>query len=524
MSGLDAIALYLGIQVTVSVGALIALILGRSSLSSGSVMWVGRALLLACLSVPLLVTLLPQNTAVRPPVQVWSEADSPLGFVVEVEPGTGVTSVVPPVQAPGAVVAVLVVGLVVACFLALRAIQQLRRAVGCAVLWRQIGRVELRVSGRTTTPYAAWLPGRLIVVLDAETFADPSDRLMAIRHELQHHRHGDTMFAYVLMAVRAVCPFNPLVHIWSRALRETEELACDAALIRGGRISAHAYGSCLVRAARQPARTPILASGLTPRASRSLLKRRIDMLSRTTRTRWFTLLPAAALSGLLLVATAWAADDLIVHLRVDPEQVVRAAQRASTPEFLVSTDAAVIEALDRYYAGTSKGRRFVRRGLVVMAEHDAMIHDALRRYGLPIQLSAVPLVESGYRNLGEVESESSAPPGLMGAGLWMFIPQTARRYGMRVDDEHDDRLDVVVETDAAMRLLTDLHDEFGSWPLALAGYNQGARRVRDAMASQGTDDPWELIRVGALNDYAARVMAVAILIEDPSLIGFDVGE
>jgi len=388
-----------------------------------------------------------------------------------------------------------------------------------AVPWRRIGKVELRVSARTATPFAAWLPGRLIVVLDSATFADPRDRLVAVHHELQHHRQGDTVFSYVLMAARAACPLNPLVHTWARSLRETEEFACDAALLLGGRVSAHAYGSCLVRAARAAARTPVLASGLTPQASRSLLKRRIDMLSRPVRTRRITLLPAALLSASLLFATAWAADEMVADFRVDPGRVVDVAQRATTPEFVVSTDDAVLDALDRYYAGTSKGRRFVRNGLSAMAEHQAMVHDALRRYGLPLQLTAVPLVESGFRNLGAVEGESSAPPGPMGAGLWMFIPQTAREYGMRVDERFDDRLDVVVETDAAMRLLTDLYDEFGDWPLALAGYNQGAHRVRGAISRHGTEDAWELIRIGALNDYAARVMAVAILIEEPSLAG-----
>jgi len=87
--------------------------------------------------------------------------------------------------------------------------------------------------------------------------------------------------------------------------------------------------------------------------------------------------------------------------------------------------------------------------------------------------------------------------------------------------KHDDRLDEVVETDAAMRLLSDLYDEFGDWPLALAGYNQGAGRVRRAIAEQGTRDAWELIESGALNRYAALVMAAAIVIEEPALVDAD---
>jgi len=106
----------------------------------------------------------------------------------------------------------------------------------------------------------------------------------------------------------------------------------------------------------------------------------------------------------------------------------------------------------------------------------------------------------------------------MGAGIWMFIPQTARKYHMRVDDEHDDRLDETIETIAAAELLTNLYAEFGDWHLALAGYNQGAGAVRQAIADEGTSDPWELIRAEALNDYVPLIMAGAIVIEEPELV------
>jgi membrane-bound lytic murein transglycosylase D len=100
----------------------------------------------------------------------------------------------------------------------------------------------------------------------------------------------------------------------------------------------------------------------------------------------------------------------------------------------------------------------------------------------------------------------------------MFIPTTARRYDLVVDGARDDRLDEVLETDAAMRLLSDLFDQFGEWPLALAGYNQGARHVREAIEDEGTDDAWELIRRGALNRYAGFVTAAVIVMEEPSLV------
>jgi len=108
-------------------------------------------------------------------------------------------------------------------------------------------------------------------------------------------------------------------------------------------------------------------------------------------------------------------------------------------------------------------------------------------------------------------------PAQRGAGLWMFIPSTARTYGMRVGAEEDQRLDIPLETDAALRLLSDLHAEFGDWGLALAAYNQGPSVVRRAIQQEGTRDIWKLMKSGALNSYVAQVVAAAILLEEPSL-------
>jgi soluble lytic murein transglycosylase-like protein len=99
----------------------------------------------------------------------------------------------------------------------------------------------------------------------------------------------------------------------------------------------------------------------------------------------------------------------------------------------------------------------------------------------------------------------------------MFVSGTARSYGLRVDAARDDRLDPAKETHAAVKLLSDLYVEFGDWALAIAAYNQGAQTVRLAIRAEGTRDAWTLIERGALNSYLPKVMAAALLLEDPSL-------
>jgi membrane-bound lytic murein transglycosylase D len=77
----------------------------------------------------------------------------------------------------------------------------------------------------------------------------------------------------------------------------------------------------------------------------------------------------------------------------------------------------------------------------------------------------------------------------MGArGLWQLMPSTARRYGLRVDDVEDDRLDISRSTDAAARYLHDLYMQFGDWKLALAAYNDGEANVGFAILRAQSQD------------------------------------
>lgn len=169
----------------------------------------------------------------------------------------------------------------------------------------------------------------------------------------------------------------------------------------------------------------------------------------------------------------------------------------------------------------TRAEPFTRRALARRPDWAPLVDAALADAHLPAWLAAVPLVESGYSNWGapgHATAASMAPGTIPGRGLWMFIPQTARTYGLTVDDTVDERLDPELETAAAVALLTDLHTRFGDWGLALAAYNQGSRAVERAVEIGETDDVLRLIEAGHLNPYAARVMAAALVLADPTLL------
>jgi membrane-bound lytic murein transglycosylase D len=128
---------------------------------------------------------------------------------------------------------------------------------------------------------------------------------------------------------------------------------------------------------------------------------------------------------------------------------------------------------------------------------------------------AVPIIESGYQNLTEQSNQS-----MKAAGIWQFIPQTARNYGLRVDSKTDERLDVSLLTDAAMRYLQSNNLRFKDWQLSALSYNMGEDAVQKAMSALGSRDAWELIRNGyeGDKDYLPKLMAAILVMRNPDSV------
>ncbi len=168
-------------------------------------------------------------------------------------------------------------------------------------------------------------------------------------------------------------------------------------------------------------------------------------------------------------------------------------------------------------------RPLIEKALGGAARQFGSVKQVLEQQHLPPDLAYVPLVESA---LGTGQSSAGA------AGLWQFTPATARAYGLRVDDEIDERLDVRKSTLAACRYLRELILDFGSGSsvmLALAAYNLGPTKVKQAVM-KSVQDPikqrnfWYLYRTRSLpaetREYVPKVLAAIIIGRDARQLGF----
>ncbi|HYC89644.1 MAG TPA: lytic transglycosylase domain-containing protein [Thermoanaerobaculia bacterium] len=148
------------------------------------------------------------------------------------------------------------------------------------------------------------------------------------------------------------------------------------------------------------------------------------------------------------------------------------------------------------------------------SQYEEMIRAKLRRRGMPEELLYLAMVESGFNPT--VHSLADA------AGIWQLVPDTARRYGLKVDETVDERHDAEKSTDAALSYLSYLYNRFGSWYLAAAAYNAGENRI-SPIVEKGTDADyyrvWDQLP-GETRDYVPAMVAAMRIARDPARYGF----
>jgi membrane-bound lytic murein transglycosylase D len=162
---------------------------------------------------------------------------------------------------------------------------------------------------------------------------------------------------------------------------------------------------------------------------------------------------------------------------------------------------------------TSRRRGFTR-GLARSRIYEEIIVPILRQEGVPADLYYLALIESAFNPRAYSKARAT--------GIWQFIYSTGKVYGLRRTHWVDQRRDPEKATRAAARHLRDLHNELGSWPLALAAYNAGINRVKRDIRKAGTRDFWKLRLPAQTRNYVPAFFAALIIAKEPERYGFHV--
>jgi len=130
----------------------------------------------------------------------------------------------------------------------------------------------------------------------------------------------------------------------------------------------------------------------------------------------------------------------------------------------------------------------------------------LKSYGVPEDFKYIAVVESS------LNPKTTSHKGA--GGYWQFMPATARLYGLRVNANVDDRLDLIKSTHAAAKHLKILHDQFGDWTLAAAAYNIGGARLKSSLRKQKKDNYYDLALNSETATYVYKIISMKTILEN----------
>ena len=157
-----------------------------------------------------------------------------------------------------------------------------------------------------------------------------------------------------------------------------------------------------------------------------------------------------------------------------------------------------------YHSSTIQGLKQANR-------YFPQIENELKANGIPDDFKYLCLIESGL-------TQATSPSGAK--GFWQFMPKTAEEFGLVVNGQIDERLDIAKSTVAACRYLQDAQKKFNDWMLTAASYNRGIGGIEEALKDQEVDCYFDLHLTNETSRYVFRIIAMKLIFENPQAYGF----
>ena len=141
------------------------------------------------------------------------------------------------------------------------------------------------------------------------------------------------------------------------------------------------------------------------------------------------------------------------------------------------------------------------------------IEERLKANGVPDDFKYVCIAESSL--------QQNALSGVGAASFWQFMKDTGPNYGLEINDEVDERFNVLKATDAACKYFTTAHEKFGTWTAAAASYNCGMSGYANQSDFQQATNYYDLIFPDETNRYVYRIIALKYILSHPREFGLE---
>lgn len=189
-----------------------------------------------------------------------------------------------------------------------------------------------------------------------------------------------------------------------------------------------------------------------------------------------------------------------------PEQISFAGERMPLEKWDVK------ERLDRQVLFNYYEPANVLYMLKLSNRYFPIIEERLKANGVPTDFKYLCIAESNL--VAEAISKSGA------VSWWQFLSITAPGYNLEVNNEIDQRYDIIKATDAACKYLKSSYQKFGSWTAAAASYNCGQGGYNSRVTAQKTKYYYDLMLPEETNRYLFRIVAFKYLMENSARFGF----
>lgn len=315
-----------------------------------------------------------------------------------------------------------------------------------------------------------------------DTGLSPLEREMIIRHERTHLRQGhfwDNLF-FELTAV--FWWFHPLISVLRTNLRTVHEFQADAVAASPDPLQ---YSQLVLKLARGRIHQPPATAFASSKAGQ-----RIEMLhrkpeSKMTKLKYLLIVPLLALlafSFVLIPAEEYRTESMVAlaegsdHRSDSPIGFAGEA----IPTDLPHVTARLQKQVKKLRSNHNLQEKLKKR----QSTWQATVNDILEKEGIPTDFFYLAMAESHL--VLNIESPGGA------CGMWQFLPGTARKYGLTVNDKVDERNDALLATHAACRYLKSAYDELGSWTAAAVAYNRGVPGYRKLLANRNASSYFEV--------------------------------